>query len=197
MPKGSFFLDETKADWTFNTPYGGSSPGIKAPATPQADKETTLFAPAGATTWAVSGPDDAACVATMKALFAKKPPKIEEDALFKRKGLVAAGYLSSLVGAFAMHRLSLKLGGLGGLGGGAVPSSALADVERDLATPRMALPFVLTSQPRADGGVVTFEIRGERDAFLVLGEHLGSVLGGGMTVFMALALLGAMGAGLP
>ncbi len=172
LPRGSFFLDERKVDAHAKT-----------------EISPTLFFPDGATTWSVDGPDDAACAETAKKLLVAKPAAAD-DALFARKGAVVSGYLSSIVGAFAMHRISLGLGG----GGSSAPSSAtLAEIERDLAAPRLPLPFVLTAERRGDGGTASFEIRGERAAFQMLGEHVGGALGSGLGMLVAFAAIGLLG----
>ncbi|HEY8078738.1 MAG TPA: hypothetical protein VIF62_31620 [Labilithrix sp.] len=162
LPRGSFFLDDRKA---------------------KADASPTLFFPDGATTWAVDGADDVACADAAKKLAAAKP-SAADDALFARKGAVMSGYLSSIVGAFAMHRLTL--------GTGAPAPSALADIERDLAAPRLPLPFVLTTERQGDGGVARFEIHGERAAYQMLGEHVGGVLGSGLAMLVAFAAIGLL-----
>jgi hypothetical protein len=191
LPKGSFFIDETKIDW--HTYAAAMNPGGAPKTAPKPETESSLFVPdpSGAT-WAVSGPDDAACAESAKKLLASAPPKREEDGLFKRKGLVAAGYISSVVGAFAMHKVSLGVSSMSG--SGSLPSGdTLAEIEHDLATPRSPLPFVLTAQKEGSGGIATFEIRGERDAFKVLGEHLAESMFGGLSIFFMMAMMSGMG----
>jgi hypothetical protein len=167
LPKGSFFLDDRTNVVT----------------------EPTLFVPDGATTWVLDGPDDAACTETAKRLLAVKPPAGKDDALFARAGVVVAGYVSPLAFALPMHRLTLGMPSAGGAG-----TSALADLERDLAAAKTALPFVVAVQKRDDGGMATFEIRGHRAAFQTAFEHVGGVLGGGVAFFLAYAVMGAFGA---
>jgi hypothetical protein len=174
LPKGSFFTDLV----------------TNANAKPKPTVETTLYFASSGSTWMVTGPDDAACVDTAKKMLVTKAPKIEEDALFKRKGVVAAGYLSSLVGAFALHRFTI---GFGSLTGNGASTAVLAEIEKDLALKRMPLPFVVTAQRQGDGGIATFEVRGERDAFQVIGEHVGSTIGTGLGFIVMLMAIGGGG----
>ena len=107
-------------------------------------------------------------------------PKRAQSTLFQRKGIVVEGYLSSLVGAFAMHRYSMS---------SPIPSDVLADIEHDLASPRLEMPFVVTTVKEGNGGTVAFELRGERDAFKVLGEHAGFGGGSGVSLLVYLAMI--------
>ncbi len=174
LPKGSFLFDITRPDWS---PAGGGGKKTKT--------EHIVHVPVGGGTWGLTCGDEKSCAEGAKRLVSSAPAvKRELHPLFRRQGLVLAGYVSSLVGAFAMHRASL----VGSTGG--VPSDVLAEIEHDLASPRLELPFVLTTVRHHDGGTVAFEIRGERDAFKVLGEHagFGGTAGVAMLFWAALAL---------
>lgn len=173
LPKGSFFLDITSPDWS-----RGSGAAVKA------KTEHVVHIPIGGGTWGLTCPDEKACVDGARRLLVPAPgAKRELHPLFQRKGMALAGYVSSLVGAFAMHRMTL------GSTSSTIPNDVLAEIEHDLASPRLELPFVLTTERRGEGGTVAFEIRGERDAFKVLGEHagLGGSAGLAMLVWAALA----------
>lgn len=179
LPKGSFFFDETKADWVHvaSTPGGGTAPKTKT--------EYTLHVQDGALVWGITCVDEKVCVeGAKKILGSGAPAKREPDELFQRKGILCAGYFSSLMGALSLHHHTLANAS------GPALADALAEIERDLAAPRMVLPFVLTTAKAGDGGTLSFEIRGERDAFRILGEHVGI---SGSSVFSLLMMLGVLG----
>lgn len=187
LPKGSFFVDETKVDW--HTYLAASDPNAAKNA-PKPDTESTLFVADGAGgVWAASGPDDAACAETAKKLLATTAPKNADDPIFARKGLIAAGYLSSLVGSFAMHKMSISFNASGAV----PPASTLAEIEHDLSTPRQPLPFALTAEKQGAGGSAMFEIRGDKDAFKAIGEHVRESLFGVGAIFLMLAAMKGMG----
>jgi hypothetical protein len=190
LPKGSFALDDSKKEW-------------RTPGAWQKSTGITFFVPgpgAGSksATWIVTCTEEAACVERAKIAIAEKPPtKTTRDVLFQQPGLVLAGDLSTLVGAFAIHRLQLQLGtnpALATMGAGATPVSGatLAEIEHHLEEPKLLLPFVLLAQPRGDGGLATFEIRGELAAWKELGGHASAAASSsfmllGMAVALALA----------
>lgn len=174
LPKGSFFLDVTRPDWSRGT---GTSAKTKT--------EHVVHVPVAGGTWGLTCPDEKACVDGAKRLVAPATGvKRELHPLFQRKGVALAGYLSSLASAFTMHRVSLVGSST------TIPADVLAEIEHDLASPRLELPFVLTTERSGEGGTVAFEMRGERDAFKVLGEHagLGGSAGVAMLFWAALAL---------
>ena len=169
LPKGSFVLEETQQDWSAMSAVSPTGP---TPPTPKLKTEPTIFVPDGATTWGFMGGDEAAVLDLAKKVIANKAKPAEVDPLFKRSGVVAAGYFASSVGAFGMHRYDV-------LYGNPTPD-VLADLEKDATAPRMPLSFVVTNEKKGEGGNVAFEISGERAAVLMLGEHasksfLGSV----------------------
>jgi hypothetical protein len=180
LPKGSFFFDTTSPDWRHST--GG-------PGNVKTKTEHIVHVPIAGGTWGLTCPDEKTCVEGAKKLLAPanaNAAKRPLDKLFERKGIAFAGYLSSLVGAFTMHRVSL------GAPSSGVPNDVLTEIEHDLASPRLELPFVVTTEPasKGDGGTVAFEMRGERDAFKMLGEHagFGSATGLGILVYAAMML---------
>jgi hypothetical protein len=189
LPKGGFALDTTKKEWTDGTP--GSW---------QKSTETTFFVPgpgAGtkSATWAVTCTEDAACIERAKLVIAEKPPtNATRDVLFQQPGLALAGDLSTLVGAFALHRLQLQMGTTLALGGAgmaktSVSGATLAEIEHHLEEPKLLLPFVLLAQRRGDGGAATFEIRGDLAAWKELGEHASTAASSSvMLLAMGLAL---------
>ena len=145
-----------------------------------------MLAPIGNATWGLTCPDEKACVEGAKKLLApasSSSPKRSLDALFERKGIAFAGYLSSLVGAFTMHRVSL------GSPSSGVPNDVLTEIEHDLASPRLELPFVVTTEKQGEGGNVAFEMRGERDAFKMLAEHAGAGSGTGLGILVYAAMM--------
>jgi hypothetical protein len=103
--------------------------------------------------------------------------------MFERTGIALAGYLSTLVGAFTMHRVTL------GSPAGGGPAAVLTEIEHDLASPRLELPFVVTTEKKGEGGTVAIEMRGERDAFKMLGEHAGLGGGSGLGILVYAAML--------
>lgn len=159
-PKGSFFLDITEADASRS-----AGPGAKTPT----KTEHVVHVPVAGNTWGLTCPDEKTCVDGAKRLLAPaSTARREVHPMFRRPGVALAGYASSFVGAFTMHRMSL-----GGSSNG-LPTDVLAELERDLASPRLELPFVVTTETNRDGGgTVAFEMRGEREAFRVLAEHAG------------------------
>jgi hypothetical protein len=180
LPKGSFFFDTTSPDWR----HSAGSPGNVKTKT-----EHIVHVPVGGATWGLTCPDEKACVEGAKKLLAPanaNAAKRPLDKLFERKGIAFAGYLSSLVGAFTMHRVSL------GSPSGGVPNDVLTEIEHDLASPRLELPFVVTTEASdkgGEGGTVAFEMRGERDAFKMLGEHAGFGGGTGLGILVYAAMM--------
>lgn len=188
LPKGAFLMDAKKTD-----------PGDKPPKTTTTSTESTLFVPAAGSgdrtaTWVLTCTEDAACAERAKIALAEKPPtKTTRDVLFQRPGLLAAGHLSTLVGAFALHRVTLQMGSsfTAGAPGGvkpAVPASTLAEIEQHLSEPKLLLPFAIAAQPQGEGGLVSFEIRGERAAWKVLGEHASTAATGSFFMLAMLAV---------
>lgn len=177
LPKGSFFFDTTSPDWRHSA---GGPAGMKT------KTEHIVHVPIGNATWGVTCPDEKTCAEAAKKLLAPaaaNAPKRSLDPLFERKGIAFAGYLSSLVGAFTMHRVSL------GSPSGGVPNDVLTEIEHDLASPRLELPFVVTTEKHGDGGNVAFEMRGERDAVRMIGEHAGLGGGSGLGILVYVAMM--------
>jgi hypothetical protein len=180
LPKGSFFFDTTSADWRHSVgSSSGAGGGVKT------KTEHIVHVPVGNATWGLTCLDEKACVEGAKKLLAPgAAPKRSLDSLFERKGIAFAGYLSSLVGAFTMHRVSL------GSPSGGVPNDVLVEIEHDLASPRLELPFVVTTErDERAGGNVAFEMRGDRDAFKMLGEHAGLGSGSGLGILVYAAMM--------
>lgn len=185
LPKGSFFIDETKPD------YGISLVGTRtlasASAKPKTKVESTLFvAGTAATTWGLLGDDEKTLVESAKTLLAAPSKRaVALDPLLQQPGTVLAGYLSSQVGAFAMHSLTSSLSSHGSL------NDDLAELEKDLSAPRLPIPFALTANKRGEGGVVRFETRGQPEAFKTVAEHLGGMTTGAVALMVyALMLAG-------
>lgn len=176
LSKGSFFLDITSADWRHYA--GGANNAVKT------KTDHVVHVPIAGATWGLTCPDDKTCAESAKKLAAPaSTQKRALDPLFERKGIAFAGYVSSLVGAFTMHRMSL------GAASGGVPNDVLTEIEHDLASPRLEMPFVVTTEKQGEGGTVAFEMRGERDAFKVLGEHAGLGGGSGLGILVYAAMM--------
>lgn len=176
LPKGSFFVDETKPD------DSGASAKVK-----KTKVESTLFVPgAGPITWGFLGDDEKTLVESAKKV--STPLKVAApplDPILRQPGVIVAGYLSSQVGAFAMHSLTSALSSQGS------PTDDLAELEKDLSARRLPIPFALTAQKRAEGGVVRFEAQGQPEAFKTVAEHLGGIGAGTIAlVFYALLMAG-------
>lgn len=199
LPKGAFAVDETKSEWVEGSTTAAGKP---SPGTWRKSTDTAFFVPGpGArdksATWIVTCDDDASCAERAKAAIAEKPPtSTTRDVLFQQPGLLAAGHLSTLVGAFALHRLQLQMASNAAFGAGAsaktpISGSTLTEIEHHFAEPKLLLPFVTLAQSRGEGGLVLFEIRGQREAWKELGEHAGAAASGSMMLvgmFLALAL---------
>lgn len=189
LPKGSFALDETNVE-----------PVLGDPKKTTKTVETSFFVPtAGAgdrsATWLVTCFEDVACAERAKAALAEKPPSgAAKDPLFERPGLLAAGHLSTLVGAFALHRVSAKVAMMSPTGGkSAFDPSTLAEIEQHLTEPKIFLPYVLVAEPKGEGGVLAFEIRGPREGWKTLGEHLGGAAAGSASMMLMMLALAAAG----
>ena len=166
LPKGSFLVVEKSVDWDPSA-MAAVTPGT-VPTTKYKD-EPTLFVPEGSSTWGFYGGDEAAVAELAKKILAnKKPP--EADPIFKKPGVVFAGYFGSTVGAFSMHRYDVKYGN--------PTPEVLADLEKDAASPRLPLAFVVTNEKKGDGGNIAIEAVGERAAVQVLGEHVSELFFG-------------------
>jgi hypothetical protein len=183
LPKGSFFVDETKAELSFREAMEGAA-GKGKPPGPKMKTEPTLFVPEGqGTTWVFLGDEERVLVESAKRALAAPPSTRTVDPMLRQPGVIVGGYLSSFVGAFAMHSLTSAFGSSG-------LHDDLVELEKDLTAPRLPIPFVLTAQRRGEGGVLRFETKGEAEAFKIVGEHLGFVGAGAALLMYALLLAG-------
>jgi hypothetical protein len=181
LPKGSFFVDETKAEFSLREAMDGAKEKGK-PALPKMKTESTLFVPEGpGTTWAFLGDEERVLVESAKRTLAAPPSARTVDPMLRQPGVIVGGYLSSFVGAFAMHSLTSAFAP-GGL------HEDLVELEKDLTAPRLPIPFVLMAQRRGEGGVLRFETKGDAEAFKIVGEHLGFVGAGAALLVYALLL---------
>lgn len=188
LPKGSFVVDGTTTEKDLADPKKTTK-----------SVETMLFVPAPgasdlAATWFVTCSEEADCVLRAKKLLVEQPPATNmRDPLFDRPGLLAAGHATSLMGAFAVHRISTKLtASFPGAGTMALDPAKLAEIEHHLSEPKQLLPYVVYAQERGEGGVVAFEMRGSREAWKNVAEHVGGVVAGGAALaFMAVAIAAA------
>lgn len=184
LPKGTFVLDETTVERT-----------ASAPKTTTKTVESTFFVPAAgagdkSATWLVTCYEDAACAERAKKALAEKPPSgATRDPLFDRPGLLAAGHSSTLMGAFALHRMTAKMSAMSPSGGSALDAAALAEIEHHLSEAKQYLPYVIVAEEKGEGGLVAFEVRGSKESWKTVGEHMGSAaVGSASLLFMMFAL---------
>jgi hypothetical protein len=178
LPKGSFFLDESKM-------VDGKTP--KAPKKKEVKTKALLFGDDKYAYAVFSLSDDRAYADAAKEILARKPSPKSLDPLLTRPGMLLGGQVTSLVGAFGSHEYALKL-----------PSkldaqeraTIVADLEKDLAAPRYPVPFALTATKNGAGGVVSFDVKGERAAFTTIFEHAFEGMG---ALLLLPLMLGAMG----
>jgi hypothetical protein len=175
LPKGAFFLDETKTVEE-GTGKKKTNKRVTAP-------EMLVVGDGTFTYFVVGLPDDTTFAARAKEIIARKPTSgAAKSPYADRKGLLLGGQLTSLVGAFASHEVSLRIDETQSE---EARKKLADDLDRDVAAPRLVIPFALTSERRGPGGRVAFEIRGSSKAFVSVGEHAFSGIG-------ALALLPLM-----
>lgn len=187
LPKGSFFVDETKE--VVDGP--AFDPKTHKPNTKKVRRTTpTMLAVGeGAQTFVVAGlDDDKAYAGAAKRILARKPQAREMDPYFRQPGLVLGGEVTTLIGAFASHEIGMAF----------KPSMSaddrdklVADLEGDLAQ-RLVIPFALAVERRGAGGVLSFDVRGEAAAFRTLGEHAAAGLGLA-ALFLLLPVMGMFG----
>ncbi len=167
LPRGAFFLDETKTVEE-GTGKKKTSKRVTAP-------EMLVVGEGTFTYFLVGLPDDATFAARAKEIVARKPASgAAKSPYADRKGLLLGGQLTSLVGAFASHEVSLRIDETQSE---EARKKLADDLDRDVAAPRLVIPFALTSEQRGSGGRVAFEIRGSSKAFVSLGEHAFSGIG--------------------
>ena len=154
LPKGSFVLEEKSIDWMKRL---GAASGAAGP--PPVHASYTLFADAFDGVLGVTCAAEELCADAYRRLTAKAARPHSEDVLFRRPGVIAAGWASSSTGVQSVNRIMLKTATT------PVSPDVLANIERDLLAPRFKLPFVVTTTNDGAGGTVTAEMRGSRDAF--------------------------------
>jgi hypothetical protein len=184
LPKGSFIVEERSLDWMRFTPppppTGGkgaapavSTTPIKVVYTLFAERDTT-------TTIGANCLAEDVCVETVKkALIAKtlaaaaasasSAPNVSPstEPLFQKQGLVAGGYIPSSIEISPMTRMGIR----SYMTGAPLPTDALANIERDLAVPRVHIPFAVTltkeggSGTGTGGSLIKVEMRGPKDSF--------------------------------
>ncbi len=167
LPKGAFFLDEIKTVEE-GTGKKKTSKRVTAP--------SMLVVGDGTFTYFLVGlPDDATFAARAKEIVTRKPVSGASKGPYSdRKGLLLGGQLTSLVGAFASHEMSLRFDETQSE---EARKKLADDLEHDVAAPRLVIPFALTSERRGPGGRVAFDIRGPSKAFASVGEHAFSGIG--------------------
>lgn len=167
LPRGAFFLDETKTVEE-GTGKKKTSKRVTAP-------EMLVVGDGTFTYFLVGLPDDATFASRAKEIVARRPASgAAKSPYADRKGLLLGGQLTSLVGAFASHEVSLRIDETQSE---EARKKLADDLDRDVAAPRLVIPFALTSERRGSGGRVAFEIRGSSKAFVSVGEHAFSGLG--------------------
>jgi hypothetical protein len=180
LPKGSFFLDESKL-------VEGKTP--KAPKKREVKPKAFVFGDGRYAYILFSLADDRAYGDAAREILARKPSPKALDPLLTQRGILLGGQVTSLVGAFGSHEYSLKL-----------PSkldaqeraTVVADLEKDLAAPRLPVPFAVTATKSGAGGVVSFDVKGEKAAFTTIFEHAFEGMG---ALLLVPLMLGAMAAG--
>lgn len=187
LPKGSFFVDETKE--VVEGPE--LDPKTHKPNTKKVRRTapTMLAVGEGAQTFVVAGlDDDRAYAGAAKRILGRKPEPREMDPYFRQGGLVLGGEVTTLIGAFASHEIGMAF----------KPSMSaedrdklVADLEGDLAQ-RLVIPFALAVERRGPGGMVSFDVRGEAAAFRTLGEHAAAGLGLA-ALFLLIPVMGMFG----
>jgi len=172
LPAGSFFVDETK---TVEEEVKGPK-GVMTKKSKTTTKAETLCVGDGRFTYNVIGLDDErAFVAVAKDLLSRKAESLVADPLFQNPGLLLGGQITSLVGAFGLHEIALKVNPKMS----AEERVKLADdLDKDLAGAKLAIPFALTAHKRGEGGALAFTVRGDSAAFIGVGEHMAESLGG-------------------
>lgn len=167
LPKGAFFLDEIKTVEE-GTGKKKTSKRVTAP-------EMLVVGDGTFTYFLVGLPDDATFAARAKEIVTRKPVSGASKSPYSdRKGLLLGGQFTSLVGAFASHEVSLSVDETQSE---EARKKLADDLERDLAAPRLVIPFALTSERHGAGGRVAFDIRGPSKAFASVGEHAFSGIG--------------------
>ncbi len=159
LPKGSFFVDETKT-------VPGKTP--KAPSKKELKTSGLCFAD-GATTFMLFGlADDKTYAATAKEILGRKAAPRALDPLLTQKGIILGGQITSLIGAFSSHELLLKdPGKLDKVS----RDKLVADLEGDLAAPKLPIPFALSAVRSGAGGVLAFDVKGDKAAFATIFSH--------------------------
>lgn len=159
LPKGSFFVDDTKT-------VAGKTP--KSPTKKEVKTSGLVFGD-GTTTYMLFGlADDKTYVATAKEVLARKSSPRALDPLLTQKGIILGGQITSLIGAFGSHELLLKDPGKMDK---ASRDKLVADLEGDLAAPKLPIPFALSAVREGAGGVLAFDVRGDKAAFATIFSH--------------------------
>ena len=169
LPKGSFFVDTTST-----TP--GKTP--KAPKKKERKTTSLMFGDTASTFFICGLPDDKTYADTAKEVVSRKGSPQALDPLLEQKGMLYGGQITSLIGAFTSHEFSFtstdKMDQ-------AAKDKIVADLEQDLAAPNLPIPFAITAvrDPAGGaGGVMSFEIKGDRKAFSTIFDHAFKGLGG-------------------
>ncbi len=181
LPKGSFFVDDTKT-------VAGKTP--KAPSKKEVKTSGLCFAD-GATTFMLFGlADERTYAATAKEILTRKTTPRALDPLLTQKGIILGGQITSLIGAFGSHELLLKdPGKLDKVS----RDKLVLDLEGDLAAPKLPIPFALSANREGAGGVLAFDVKGDKAAFATIFSHALE----GMGALLMLPLLMAMMAATP
>jgi hypothetical protein len=179
LPRGSFFLDETKVD-----PAPREATGKGERRGPRMKTESTLLVPQGDATWAFLGDEERGLVDSAKRTLSAPPPARAVDPLLRRPGLILGGYVSSFAGAFAMRGLTSAFFASG------APNDDLVELEKELSAPRLPIWFALTAARRGEGGVARLESKGDVEAFKRVAAKSGVAAAGLALLVYALVLAG-------
>lgn len=179
LPKGSFFVDETK-EVTDGPAFDPKTHKPNTKTKRETKPSTLVFGEGGRAFLVVGLADDRAYAGAAKKILARKAEAKSVDPYLAQKGLVFGGEWTSLVGAFASHELALSLKSQMTA---EERDKLVADLEGDLGA-RLPIPFALAADRRGAGGVVTFDVRGDVAAFKALGEHAAAWAGLAALAFM-------------
>ena len=179
LPRGSFFVDETKT-------VPGKTP--KAPSKQEVKTSGLCFAD-GATTFMLFGlADDRTYAAIAKEIVSRKTAPRALDPLLTQKGIILGGQVTSLVGAFGSHELLLKDPGKMDK---VSRDKLVADLQGDLAAPKLPIPFALSANREGAGGVLAFDVKGDKAAFATIFSHALEGMGALLMLPLMMAMMSA------
>jgi hypothetical protein len=179
LPKGSFFIDDTKM-------VEGKTP--KAPKKKETKTSALVFGDTSTTYMLFGLADDKTYAATAKEVLARKTAPRALDPLLTQRGIIMGGQVTSLMGAFGSHELQLKdPGKLDKVS----RDKLVADLEGDLAAPKLPIPFALSANREGAGGVLSFDVKGDKQAFATIFSHAFEGMGALLMLPLMMAAMSA------